>query len=206
MVRWRSRYSRWDIGYKGCSLLPGRSFRSELYRAPVVASILSFQGRGASARIAPDRGLAGCAEPERWKWRTPWRIALFWESASPPRPAEQGVWSASTARAQGGGYIFAAAPNAATSDAAIRRPHSMPVPTRVPSVTPSCSPLNLGRTGSTSTPRRSSSAARGFRIPSPDHRSSRHQHRQTRYRQTGESTYTGSRGAEPIAHRRRAGG
>ena len=49
-------------------------------------------------------------EPERWKWRTPWRIALFRESASPPRPVEQGVWSASKETARDGGYIFAAAP------------------------------------------------------------------------------------------------
>jgi len=50
---------------------------------------------------------------------------------------EQGVWSASAVTARDGGYIFAAAPNAATSDAAIHHPHSMPVPMRALSVTPS---------------------------------------------------------------------
>ena len=101
------------------------------------------------------------------EWRTSWRIALFRESAWPPHPVEQGVWNASPVTAQDGGYIFAAAPSAATSDAA------------------------------TSTPRRSSSAARGFRILSPDHWSSQHLHRQTRYRQTGGSTCTGDHGSRP---------
>jgi hypothetical protein len=75
------------------------------------------------------------SKPERWKRRIPWRIAQFRELTSPPHPAEQGVWSASKVTARDGGYTFAAAPNAATSDAAIHHPHSMPVPTRVPSVT-----------------------------------------------------------------------
>jgi hypothetical protein len=134
-------------------------------------------------------------EPERWKRRTPWRIALFPESASPPPPVEQGVWSALPETAQGGGCIFAAAPNAATLDAAIHHRPSTPVPTPAPPVIPSCGPLNLARTGSTSTPQRSSSADRGFRIHSPGPWSSRHLRRLTRYRLTGESSCTGSSGS-----------
>ncbi len=47
-----------------------------------------------------------------------------------------------------------------------------------------------------STPRRSFSAARGSRILSPGHPSSRHLHRQTRCRQTGGSACTGKRRPE----------
>lgn len=67
----------------------------------------------------------------------PWRIALLRESTLPPDQVEQGVWSASAVTAQDGGFISAAAPNAATSDAAIHHPHSMPVPTPALLVTPS---------------------------------------------------------------------
>lgn len=121
-------------------------------------------------------------------------MARFRESASPPRRAEPVAWSASAGTSRDGGCIFAAAPNADTSDAAIHRLHSMPAPTQAAPATPSSPRSNRGRTGFTRPRRNGSSAARSFRIRSPGHRNSRYLHRLKKYRQTGRSRSTGKRG------------
>jgi hypothetical protein len=198
MVRWRSRYSRKDIGDKGSPLPPGRSFATGdgVVWDPVLPRFCHSGG----ARILPEwlRRQASrdpnLSRTGGMKWKTPRKTALLLESASPPSPADQGAWTASTVTAKAGGCIFAAAPSAATLDAAIHLPRSMPVPTRAPPATLSYGLSNPGRNGSTITPRRSSSVVQGFRIPSPGHLSSQHLHRQTRYPQTGVSACTGNHG------------
>lgn len=121
-------------------------------------------------------------------------IAPFRESAFPPHRVEPVAWSASVVTSPDGGYTFAAARNAGISDAAIHPPHNMPAPTHAASATPSSHRLNRERNGFTRPRQNNSSAARGFRIPSPDHRNRLYLHRPRKCRQTGRSTYTDRRG------------